>query len=126
MTFEQRAFVAEAMATMKQGANQHRPTGLPSESSLPDAAKLLGVGVKSERRPPSASRPLLELVRERSVIKVSLDAWEGGGVNVTFAFWTKSSSGRPLCLRRIGIHGDELPRVVAVLRELVPEEAANG
>jgi hypothetical protein len=50
MTFEQRAFVAEAMATMKQGANQHRPTGLPSESSLPDAAKLLGVSVKSVQR----------------------------------------------------------------------------
>jgi len=126
MTFEQRAFVAEAMATLKDGQRKAaRPTGLP-DASLPDAAKLLGVGVKSERRPPSASRPLLELVRERSVIKVSLDAWEGGGVNVTFAFWTKSSSGRPLCLRRIGIHGDELPRVVAVLRELVPEEAANG
>jgi hypothetical protein len=51
MTFEERAFVAEAMATMKQGTRTDiRPVGLRSESSLPDAANLLGVSVKSVQR----------------------------------------------------------------------------
>jgi hypothetical protein len=81
--------------------------------------------LSGDRRPPASSRPLLELVREKSSVKLSLDTWETGATLVSFAFWVHGRQGRPICLRRIGLLADELPQVVAVLQTLVPEEAVG-
>jgi hypothetical protein len=50
MSIQERAFVAEAMATMRQGQKKaDRPVGL-SDTSVPEAAALLNVSTKSVQR----------------------------------------------------------------------------